>query len=242
MATTYGFDDAANGTDLEDTPAGWVDEIHGGNDIELQSGVGVGTAGYDSGEYVYVHPADVPDDGYVQVDVVGGDNSTNNRFGTVCRFTKDGSKDGYYWYTRLAAGACELGSVDNGAFTYHDENGASHSSASCTLKMTFSGTTIKAFVDDNEELSMVDGDYGSGYCGLHQTNTFENPTEVDDYEASDVPAGGGGESVKPKSIIIISKLLANPLPIFFGGFAHKLIKKPQWTRRNFIKHLLRLFY
>lgn len=103
--------------------------------------------------------------------------------GLAVRLQADDSGDGYIALFRPAGVA--LGKIDNGSYTSLGTYAPGTAPASgMVVRLQVSGTTIKAFVNGIERVSVTDSDYSSGRAGV---SGYENGTaRLIDWEGGDL--------------------------------------------------------
>lgn len=120
--------------------------------------------------------------------------------GVCCRANAANSNN--YGFRIASSGAWNLHKRVSGTIT-NLATGSTTGGVPYTLKISASGTTIKAFIDGAEVASVTDSDIASGTrCGILYGSSTINAQTVDDFVASDLGGGGGGGFIDNTSPIL----------------------------------------
>lgn len=198
--------------------ANWTKEVSGGasavaivsNEIQMDTE-------WTAHRHVYVYNASQPpNDQYAQIAYTGGDSNTNTLCGPACRFTIDGSKNGYSYTAEQDGTDGTLWRWDAGVATSINWIAAVGATNASVLKIVASAGTFIGYVDGAQKNpaagSTADATYASGYAGFNyrSNRALANLGELDNFEATE-PVAAGQPTIKR-----------------FGGLPHVAVNRGVW--------------
>lgn len=131
------------------------------------------------------------DDHYAQLDVTGWSNGSNVRTGTIVR--KDSSATLTYYHGRSSDTTAQLFKFVSGSATQLGSNVTVSETPAFAVKTESDGSTIKCYTSGTERISQTDTAItGNVRTGIRDFHAVTEAVAVDNFEAADLAAGGGG--------------------------------------------------